>query len=130
LLAGGAPGAQLSAIAESLAGVVGARGVRLTLDPAPAPAAGEHALRVPVAQRSVWLYADGGSEVERLLEPLARLLDVAFERERVGVQAAEADAVRRADVAKTAVLHAISHDLRSPLTAIRTAADALGDGGL
>jgi two-component system, OmpR family, sensor histidine kinase KdpD len=33
-------------------------------------------------------------------------------------------------VAKTAVLHAISHDLRSPLTAITTAAGGLADPGL
>ena len=39
-------------------------------------------------------------------------------------QSAEAEATRRADVAKTALLHAISHDLRSPLTAITTAAGA------
>ena len=130
LLGGGSPSAHLATIGERLAGAVGARTARLALDPAPAPRAGERALRVPVAGPPVWLYADGGSEVERVLEPLARLLDVAFERERVGVQAAETEAVRRADVAKTAVLHAISHDLRSPLTAIRTAADALADGDL
>ena len=40
-------------------------------------------------------------------------------------QAAETEAGRRAEVAKTAVLHAISHDLRSPLTAIATAGAAL-----
>ena len=40
-------------------------------------------------------------------------------------QAAEAEASHRADVAKTAVLHAMSHDLRSPLTAITTAAGGL-----
>jgi len=33
-------------------------------------------------------------------------------------------------VAKTAILHSISHDLRSPLTAISTAASALRSGGL
>ena len=43
----------------------------------------------------------------------------------MAAQSAEAEATRRADVAKTALLHAISHDLRSPLTAITTAASAL-----
>ena len=38
---------------------------------------------------------------------------------------AEAEAARQADAAKTVILHAISHDLRSPLTAIRTAAAGL-----
>ena len=56
----------------------------------------------------------------------AKLLDVALERERlVPLQAAETEATRRADLAKTALLHAISHDLRSPLTAITTAAGGL-----
>jgi two-component system, OmpR family, sensor histidine kinase KdpD len=41
-----------------------------------------------------------------------------------------AEAARRADVAKTAVLHAVSHDFRSPLTAITTAASGLREGEL
>jgi two-component system sensor histidine kinase KdpD len=39
--------------------------------------------------------------------------------------AAEAEALRRSDTVKTAVLHAVSHDLRSPLTAIRAATEGL-----
>src|SRR6266516_638081 len=39
--------------------------------------------------------------------------------------AAEAEGLRRSDTVKTAVLHAVSHDLRSPLTAIRAAAEGL-----
>jgi two-component system sensor histidine kinase KdpD len=65
-----------------------------------------------------------------LADALARLIDVAVERERLAVQSAEAEAARRADVAKTAVLHAVSHDFRSPLTAITTAASGLREGGL
>jgi two-component system sensor histidine kinase KdpD len=47
-----------------------------------------------------------------------------------GRQSAETEAAKRAEVAKTAVLHAISHDLRSPITAITTAGYALGASGL
>jgi two-component system sensor histidine kinase KdpD len=50
---------------------------------------------------------------------------VAVERERVAEREAETEAARQADSAKTAILHAISHDLRSPLTAITTAGSAL-----
>src|SRR5712691_11292370 len=39
--------------------------------------------------------------------------------------AVEAEALRRSDAVKTAVLHAVSHDLRSPLTAIRAAGEGL-----
>jgi two-component system sensor histidine kinase KdpD len=55
---------------------------------------------------------------------------VALERERLAVQSAEVEAARRADVAKTAVLHSVSHDFRSPLTAITTAASGLREGAL
>jgi two-component system sensor histidine kinase KdpD len=65
------------------------------------------------------------SDIERIAEPLGRLVDVAVERELVAERSAEAEASRRTEVARTALLHAISHDLRSPLTAITTAAAAL-----
>jgi two-component system sensor histidine kinase KdpD len=55
------------------------------------------------------------------------LIDVSLEHELVREQSAIAEAARQADVAKTALLHAISHDLRSPLTAINTAVSALPD---
>src|SRR3989440_3326299 len=40
-------------------------------------------------------------------------------------EALEAEALRRSDTMKTAVLHSVSHDLRSPLTAIVAAAASL-----
>jgi two-component system sensor histidine kinase KdpD len=75
------------------------------------------------------LYVNGSAwdshDVERIAEPLGRLIDVAVERERMAERAAETEAARRAEVTRTAILHAISHDLRSPLTAITTAGSAL-----
>ncbi len=44
---------------------------------------------------------------------------------RRAIAAADAEALRRSDAVKTAVLHAVSHDLRSPLTAIRAATGGL-----
>jgi two-component system sensor histidine kinase KdpD len=109
--------------------------VRVDMRPVPAEAKDEHAVRLTTEGRSGWLYVrkDMGWErddAERLAAALARLLDVAIERERLAVRAAETEAARRADVAKTAVLHAVSHDFRSPLTAITTAASGLREGGL
>jgi two-component system sensor histidine kinase KdpD len=46
----------------------------------------------------------------------------------VAERSAETEAARRTEVARTALLHAISHDLRSPLTAITTAAAGLRAG--
>jgi K+-sensing histidine kinase KdpD len=42
----------------------------------------------------------------------------------------EAEALRRSDAIKTAVLHAVSHDLRSPLTAIVAASSVLANPDL
>jgi two-component system, OmpR family, sensor histidine kinase KdpD len=61
----------------------------------------------------------------RLLPALASLLGVAIDREQLAREALEAEALRRSDAAKTAVLRAVSHDLRSPLMAILTSASAL-----
>jgi two-component system sensor histidine kinase KdpD len=44
---------------------------------------------------------------------------------QLAIAAADAQALRRSDAAKTAILHAVSHDLRSPLTAIRAATGGL-----
>jgi K+-sensing histidine kinase KdpD len=44
-------------------------------------------------------------------------------------EAVEADALRRSDAAKTAVLRSVSHDLRSPITAITTASEVLRELG-
>jgi two-component system sensor histidine kinase KdpD len=41
----------------------------------------------------------------------------------------ETETLRRSDAVKTAVLRSVSHDLRSPITAIMTASDVLEDSG-
>jgi two-component system sensor histidine kinase KdpD len=63
----------------------------------------------------------------RYLPALASLLAVALDRERLTQRAIEADTLKRSDIAKTAVLRAVSHDLRTPLTAIKMAADGLSN---
>jgi two-component system sensor histidine kinase KdpD len=61
----------------------------------------------------------------RLLPALTSLLAVAIDRERLSGEALQAEALRRGDVVKTALLRAVSHDLRTPLMAISTSAGAL-----
>jgi two-component system, OmpR family, sensor histidine kinase KdpD len=56
--------------------------------------------------------------------------ELATRARRRAFAAAEADTLRRSDAAKTAILHAVSHDLRSPLTAIRAASEGLESGSL
>jgi two-component system, OmpR family, sensor histidine kinase KdpD len=72
----------------------------------------------------------GGGARRRLLPALASLLGVAIDRERLAQEAYEAEALRRSDAMKTALLRAVSHDLRSPLMAILTSAGALAHGEL
>jgi two-component system sensor histidine kinase KdpD len=66
----------------------------------------------------------------RFLPALASLLAVAIDRAALEREALEAETLRRSDAVKTAVLRAVSHDLRSPLTAIRAASDGLTNPGL
>jgi two-component system, OmpR family, sensor histidine kinase KdpD len=130
ILAGPSVEAQLQSIGNHIALATGASHARLSLEPVPSPAPAEATIGLHARVRRAWLYlsTDSGwglNEVERLAEPLGRLIDVAVERANVAERAAEAEATQRADVARTAILHAISHDLRSPLTAITTAGSAL-----
>jgi two-component system, OmpR family, sensor histidine kinase KdpD len=62
---------------------------------------------------------------ERVVPALEALLSAALERENLQHEVVETAALRRADAVKTAVLRSVSHDLRSPLTAIATAAEAV-----
>jgi two-component system sensor histidine kinase KdpD len=65
-------------------------------------------------------------EVEgRVIPSLETLLTAARQREGLEAQVIETRALRRSNVVKTALLRSVSHDLRSPLTAITTAADGL-----
>ncbi len=135
ILAGQSVGIQLESIGSRVARATGASRARVVLEPVPARSDGEFAVPLPARTRSAWLYVSSDTtweprELERISEPLGRLIDVAVERERVAEREAETEAGRRAEVARTAILHAISHDLRSPLTAITTAGDALRAAGL
>jgi two-component system sensor histidine kinase KdpD len=60
--------------------------------------------------------------VERLLPALGALMDARRKRAALEGQEIETRALRRSDALKTALLRAVSHDLRSPLTAVRAAA--------
>jgi two-component system sensor histidine kinase KdpD len=77
---------------------------------------------------------DGGrpnrSAVRRFLPALASLLAVGLDREELERQALAAEGLRTSDAVKTAILRAVSHDLRSPLTAIRVAAESLTSSSL
>jgi two-component system sensor histidine kinase KdpD len=62
-------------------------------------------------------------------ELAARARRRAAEAERLARDAQETETLRRSDAVKTAVLRSVSHDLRSPITAIMTASDVLESSG-
>ncbi|HEV3282634.1 MAG TPA: DUF4118 domain-containing protein [Solirubrobacteraceae bacterium] len=67
---------------------------------------------------------------ERVVPALEALLSAALERETLLGGVVETAALRRADTVKTALLRAVSHDLRSPLTAISAAGEAVASPSL
>ncbi len=67
---------------------------------------------------------------ERIVPALEALLSAALEREGLLGGVVETAALRRADTVKTALLRAVSHDLRSPLTAISAAGAAVASPSL
>jgi two-component system sensor histidine kinase KdpD len=128
MLVGDSVEGELERIGQHLGALLGPD-ARIELAAVPTAGVGQRAVRLSLRETPGWLYVDEGTDrgvVDRVAEPLARLIDVGLERRKLGDQAAEADARLRAEAARTAILHAVSHDLRSPLTAIITAGDGLG----
>jgi two-component system sensor histidine kinase KdpD len=67
---------------------------------------------------------------ERIVPALESILAGAIEREALLDEVVETAALRRSDDLKTAILRAVSHDLRSPLTAMISSGEALGSAAL
>ncbi len=75
------------------------------------------------------------AETEQRLEDhvvpaLGALVAIALRRDALQAEAVETSALRRSDDIKTALLRAVSHDLRTPVTAIVAAGHALGSDSL
>jgi two-component system sensor histidine kinase KdpD len=62
---------------------------------------------------------------DRIVPPLESILAAALHRTQLQAEVVETAALRRSDEMKTAVLRSVSHDLRTPVTAILTAVSAL-----
>jgi two-component system sensor histidine kinase KdpD len=61
----------------------------------------------------------------RLAAAVDALLALAAERERLQEEAVDAEALRRSDAVKTAVIRSVAHDLRTPLATIEAVLDGL-----
>jgi two-component system sensor histidine kinase KdpD len=114
----------LEKVAEPLAAALHVEALRIVAGKQ-AAGAGERALRMrEVATVLVDERLDVAEPAaERLLPALGALF-------AVQADALEAEALRRSDTLKTALLRSVSHDLRSPLTAILAAAGALTNAEL
>jgi two-component system sensor histidine kinase KdpD len=123
---------ELEHLAGRVAETLGVSRARIELDHGHA---GSDEAPYPLGDAGGTLYAPAAEEPslgarERLLPALGALLAVARERERLAREALEAETLRRSDAAKTAVLRAVSHDLRTPLATIEAALGALESGEL
>ncbi len=131
LLQGGARDAELERVAEEVARVLRVDQVTIDVGPEPSPPPELEPYPLIVGDRPVGvMYLDGpdpdGAAVRRRLLPaVASLVAVAIDRDRLTHEALEAEALRRSDAIKTALLRTVSHDLRSPLMAILTSSSAL-----
>jgi two-component system, OmpR family, sensor histidine kinase KdpD len=77
------------------------------------------------------LSADTEQRLEAHVVPaLGALVAIALRRDALQAEAVETSALRRSDDIKTALLRAVSHDLRTPVTAIVAAGHALGSDSL
>ena len=135
LLERGSVSAELERLATETAQALQVEGARIELGSSPAAVGGmPDSYPLAVAGRRVGTIflerpRQGSARARRRLVPaLASLLGVAIDRERLTREAFEAEALRRSDAMKTALLRAVSHDLRSPLMAILTSAGALAHG--
>jgi two-component system, OmpR family, sensor histidine kinase KdpD len=114
---------QLAEIAVRTADLLGVSHCWIELASTREPDPDEQALDLVASGRHVGrLYLDAAGPPDealtsRVLAVLSSLLATAIEREELS----------RSDATKTAVLRSVSHDLRSPLTAIGTASEMLAD---
>jgi two-component system sensor histidine kinase KdpD len=87
-----------------------------------------HVLRL--GSRPVGAIALRGPELGRLtIEPVASLAAIALERARSFEKESRAEAAHQTEQLRTAVLDALAHAFKTPLTAIRTASSGLLEAG-
>jgi two-component system, OmpR family, sensor histidine kinase KdpD len=67
---------------------------------------------------------------DQVAPTLAALVAIARRRDALQAERVETEALRRSDDIKTALLRAVSHDLRTPLTSVVAAGHALGSSSL
>ena len=128
----------LPELAALAAAALGAGGGTLIRGEAPPPDAGAHVIPLLLSGERVGelRLTDAPDRIEddpsagRIAGNLAGLIALAEERERRLRERVQTQALSRSNELKTALLRAVSHDLRTPLQAITAAAGGLRYAGL
>ncbi|MDX6345840.1 MAG: two-component system, OmpR family, sensor histidine kinase KdpD [Streptomyces sp.] len=96
-------------------------------DSRPQPEADEAAVKVPVGQDSLLVLRGRtlAASERRVLTAFAAHVSAALEHSRLAEAAAEVEPVKAADRMRTALLAAVSHDLRTPLASTWAAVSSL-----
>jgi two-component system sensor histidine kinase KdpD len=111
------------ALLEQIRGAFGLQAVSLVERTSSGRAADEVAVTDTLALRLTGRPLAAGER--RVLVAFAEQAAAATERARLAAQAAEAERLAAADSMRTALLAAVSHDLRTPLAGIKAASSAL-----
>ena len=138
LLGGSETAGALSATARQVAAALGLRSASIELGIAAGDArrrafalSGADGVQVATLLVPRELAGDAEERLRTYVAPaLGALVAIALRRDALQAEAVETAALRRSDDVKTAVLRAVSHDLRTPVTAIVAAGHALGSDSL
>jgi two-component system, OmpR family, sensor histidine kinase KdpD len=122
----------LGPAAQRIAQALGLRSARIVLEAVgdDARSAAVPLMRGDERLGTLLVPRDAREAGEALRPALEALLAAALEREALTREVVETRALRRSDEIKTAVLRAVSHDLRSPITAIAASVEALASPAL
>jgi two-component system sensor histidine kinase KdpD len=136
LLSGVEVASELPRVADATSRLLNLPAARIELGPPATSGSSENPIELAAGRRLVGtLYLPEGSEPNlsarlRFLPALGSVLGIALDRERLAREALETESLRRSDLLKTALLRTVSHDLRSPLTAIRASLEGLASSEL
>jgi len=133
----------LGSTARRVAEALGLPSAAIVTEPPDRADAGDPGRRIAIPLRAGDGETVGTLLVPRELEPetearlrlqvaptLAALVAIARRRDALQAQRVQTEALRRSDDIKTALLRAVSHDLRTPLTSVVAAGHALGSATL
>jgi two-component system, OmpR family, sensor histidine kinase KdpD len=137
LLAGAETGQALADAGRRVGEALGIEGVAIELEDV-APGPGQRAIPLRAADRQIATMLvparlDETTQqrlADDVIPSLEALVAVARHRDALQAEAVETAAVRRSDELKTVLLRSVSHDLRTPLTAMLTAGHALSSPSL